>query len=100
MGTTTNSASSASSASSLGTPLYFTGVSTYSGDFQSIIQRAVQIADLPVESLQNQEASVTAQEQALGNLEPAVSALGADVANLGTLAATQGLAASSSDSSV
>jgi len=95
-----NSASNASSASSLSTPLYFTGVSTYSSDFQSIIQRAVQIADLPVESLQNQEANVTAEEEALGNIEPAVSALGTDVTNLGTLAATQGLAASSSDPSV
>lgn len=95
---TASSAASASNPSS--TPLYFTGLSTYSSDFQSIIQRAVQIADLPVQSLQNQEFTVNAQEQALSALEPAVSALGTDVANLGTLASTQGLAASSSDPSI
>lgn len=94
-----NSANSASSASNLSTPLYFTGVSTYSNDFQSIIQRAVQIADLPVQSLETRQAAIGGQEQALNTLEPAVSALGADVTNLGALASTQGLAASSSDSS-
>lgn len=105
MGTTSTSptggsvtASSASNPSS--TPLYFTGVSTYSSDFQSIIQRTVQIADIPVQNLENEQATVTAQEQALSTLEPAVGALGADVTNLGTLASTQGLAATSSDSSI
>jgi flagellar hook-associated protein 2 len=93
-----NSASSATNSSSLSNPLYFTGVSTYSSDFQSIIQRAVQIAEIPVTNLQNEETTVNSQEQALNALEPGVSALGADVTNLGTLASTQGLAASSSDS--
>lgn len=95
---TANSAASASNPAS--TPLYFTGVSTYSSDFQSIIQRAVQIADLPVQSLETQESTVNSQEQALSALEPVVTALGADVTNLGTLASTQGLAASSSDPSI
>jgi flagellar hook-associated protein 2 len=94
---TANSAASLSNPNS--TPLYFTGLSTYSSDFQSIIQRAVQVADLPVQSLENQESTVYAQEQALSALEPAVTAVGTDVANLGTLASTQGLAASSSDPS-
>lgn len=95
---TANSAASASNPSS--TPLYFTGLSTYSSDFQSIIQRAVQIADLPVQSLENQESTVDAQQQALNALQPAVTAVGNDVTNLGTLASTQGLAASSSDPSI
>lgn len=103
MGTTSTTPSSsstgASSASSLSTPLYFTGVSTYSNDFQAIIQRAVQIANLPVQSLQNDESTVNSEEQALNALEPTVTALGNDVANLGTLASSQGLAASSSDPS-
>jgi len=93
-------ASSAPSAASITNPIYFTGLSSYSSDFQSIIQRAVQIADIPVQNLENEEATVSAQATALTSLEPAVSALGADVANLGTLASTQGLAASSSDSSI
>lgn len=95
---TANSAASAANLNS--TPLYFTGLSTYSSDFQSIIQRAVQIADIPVQSLENQESTISAQEEALSALEPAVTAVGNDVTNLGTLASTQGLAASSSDPSV
>ncbi len=96
--TTASSVASASNPSS--TPLYFTGLSTYSSDFQSIIQRAVQVADIPVQSLENQESTVEAQEQALSTLEPAVTAVGNDVTNLGTLASTQGLGATSSDPSV
>ena len=106
MGTTSSTSPSSSSATNAATnssrsnPLYFTGVSTYSSDFQSIIQRAVQIAEIPVTNLQNEEATINSQEEALTSLEPTVSALGADVTNLGTLASTQGLSASSSASTV
>ncbi|HEX5226904.1 MAG TPA: flagellar filament capping protein FliD [Bryobacteraceae bacterium] len=89
-----------SSTNPAATPLYFTGVSTFSNDFQSIIQRAVQIASLPVQSLQNEQSTVNSQQQALTALEPTVSALGTDVANLGSLATSQGLAASSSNASI
>jgi flagellar hook-associated protein 2 len=101
MGTTSGSlgstSSAASSLASTTAPLYFTGLSQFSSDFQSIIQRAVQIADIPVQNLQNEQATNTADENALTALEPTVAALGADVTNLGTLASTQGLSASSSD---
>ncbi len=104
MGTTSSSLGStnnaASSAASTTAPIYFTGLSQFSSDFQSIIQRAVQIADIPVTTLQNQQTTVTAEENALNALEPTVTALGSDVTNLGTLASSQGLAASSSDSSI
>src|SRR5271154_3095215 len=96
MGTTSNGASTVASTTA---PLYFTGLSQFSNDFQSIIQRAVQIADLPVQNLQNQQATNTADENALTALEPTVTALGTDVTNLGALASTQGLSASSSDAS-
>ncbi len=104
MGTTSSSlgsssASSAPSAASITAPIYFTGLSSFSSDFQSIIQRAVQIADIPVTNLQNEQATNTAEYNALTALEPGVSAVGADVMALGTLASTQGLSASSSDSS-
>ena len=104
MGTTSSSlgsssASSAASAASITAPSYFTGLSSFSSDFQSIIQRAVQIADIPVTNLQNEQATNTAEDNALTALEPGVTAVGADVTALGTLASTQGLSASSSDSS-
>jgi flagellar hook-associated protein 2 len=104
MGTTSSSlgstSSAASSAASTTAPIYFTGLSQFSSDFQSIIQRAVQIADIPVQNLQNEQATNTADENALNALEPTVAALGTDVTNLGTLASTQGLSASSSDSNI
>lgn len=100
MGTSSTSPSSAASqAASIAAPIYFTGLSSFSSDFQSIIQRAVQIADIPVTNLQNEQATNTAEQNALTALEPTVSALGTDVANLGSLASSQGLSASSSDSS-
>ncbi len=94
LGSTNNAASSLASTTA---PLYFTGLSQFSNDFQSIIQRAVQIADIPVQNLQNEQATNTADENALTALEPTVAALGTDVTNLGTLASNQGLSASSSD---
>jgi flagellar hook-associated protein 2 len=98
MGTTSTSPSSAASqAASIAAPIYFTGLSSFSSDFQSIIQRAVQIADIPVTNLQNEQTTNTTEENTLTALEPTVSALGADVAALGTLASGQGLSASSSD---
>lgn len=88
------------STSSVSTPLYFTGVSQYSSDFQSIIQRAVQLAQLPITTLQNEETTNTSKIQALQTLSPEVSAVGSDVAALGTLANNQALGATTSNSSV
>ena len=50
--------------------LYFTGLSSYSSDFQSIIQRAVQIAQLPVTKLQNEQTKDHEQEGRASGLEP------------------------------
>ncbi len=95
MGTT----STTPSASNVTAPQYFTGVSTYSSDFQSIIQRAVQIAQLQVTPLQGEVTDNTSKITALQGLEPSVAALGSDVAAVAALASSQGLSASSSDSS-
>jgi flagellar hook-associated protein 2 len=81
-------------------PLVFTGISTYSNDFQTILQRAVSIAQLPVKKLQNEQADNVGKKQALIGLDPSVANLGAAVAALGTVAANQGLTATSSDSSI
>jgi len=89
MGTTSNTGT-----------LYFTGVSTYSADFQQIIQRAVAIAQQPVTALQNQVTTNSSKNASLQALDPDVAALRADVTALGALASSQGLAASSSDPSI
>jgi len=78
---------------------YFTGLSNYSSDFQSIIQRAVSIADVPIQALQSKQTNLMNQKQALIAINPDVASLGSAVAALGTLAANQGVSASSSDSS-
>lgn len=85
--------------SSIGT-LYFTGVSQYSSDFQTILTRAQQIAQLPITALQNQVATNQSESQALDTLDPLVASLGSAVASLGSLAGNGGLAASSSNTGI
>src|ERR1700676_4882566 len=80
-------------------PQYFTGLSTYSSDFQSIIQREVSIQQLPITALQTEQTNNLNQKQALIALNPNVASVGAAIGALGTLAANQGVSASSSDSS-
>lgn len=79
--------------------LYFTGLSSYANDFQSVIQRAVQIAQLPLTKLQNEQTKDMNKKAALVALNPAVSNLGSAVASLGTIASGGSLSATSSDSS-
>lgn len=104
MGTSASSLGSSSSSSSAATiaallaPQTFVGVSQYSGDLQSILTRAVQIADLPVTALQNQDSIMVSKVAALGSLQSYVNSLATDLTNLGTLAQSQALSATSSDS--
>ncbi|MBV8818511.1 MAG: flagellar filament capping protein FliD, partial [Acidobacteriaceae bacterium] len=90
-----------SSTSTVGTgTLSFSGLSSFSSDFQSILQRSVAIAQLPLKSLQNQDSDVLQQKQLLGSLNSAVAAVGSSISALGQLGANQALSASSSDSSL
>ena len=79
------------------TPLTFTGVSTFSNDFQSILTRAVSIAQLPITALQNRQANILQEKQLATSLESAVTDLTASVTSLGNLGSSQGLVGSSSD---
>lgn len=81
-------------------PLVFTGVSQFSSDFQTVLQRAVQIAQLPVQALQNTQTTIQSEQQALTSLEPDLSSVGSAIAALGSLAANGGLEATSSDASI
>lgn len=91
MGTTSTSAL---------TPLTFSGVSNYASDFQSGINRAVSIAQLPITQLQNEESDITTKEQLATSLQSAVATLATTVTNLGNLGTNQGITGSSSDSSL
>ena len=80
-------------------PITFAGVSQYSSDFQSILNRAQSIADLPLQSLQNEQSDLQGEVSAAQSLGSAVSGLTSAVQALGSLGAS-GLVANSSDSSL
>ncbi len=79
------------------TPLQFTGISQFSNDFQTILTRAVSIAQIPVKILQNQQTNILQQKQLTTSLESAMSDLSASVTSLGNIGSSQGLVGSSSD---
>ncbi|MCS7025710.1 MAG: flagellar filament capping protein FliD [Bryobacteraceae bacterium] len=80
------------------TPLTFTGVSSFSEDFQTILNRATQIANLPVKALQNQQKDLLEQKLLVSNLSSAVGALATSLSNLGATSSQKALLATSSDS--
>ncbi len=101
MGTTssTSGSGSTSTTANVFAPLVFTGVSTFSNDFQTILTHAQQVGQIPIQQIQNQQANVLAQKQALIALEPYVSAMTTSLNSLGTLATSQALSASSTNTS-
>lgn len=92
--------SSSSTSSSLFTPLQFTGISQYSSDFQSILSRAVGIAQLPIQQLQQQEATITQQESDLSTVTGDVTAVQSALQALGQLGSGTALTANTSNSGV
>jgi flagellar hook-associated protein 2 len=82
------------------TPLTFTGVSTFSNDFQTIATRAQQISQIPVTQLQNKDSDTLQKKSLLAGLNSAVQGLSDSLAALGNTAAAKGLSAASSDSTV
>ncbi len=78
-------------------PLTFTGVSSFSEDFQTILKRATTIASLPIRALENQQKDLLTQKVLVSNLSQVAGALAASVANLGEVGQSKGLAAISSN---
>src|SRR5262249_41505559 len=79
------------------TPLTFTGISQYSTDFQTILTRAVNIAQIPVKQLQNKDSDVLQRKTLIGGLADAIDRLSTDLKALGDTAQNRALTASSSD---
>ncbi len=79
------------------TPLVFTGVSEFSDDFQAIIDRAVAIASIPLQEMQNEQADLLTKKQLLTDLRVSVADLASAVADLGSLGETRALSATSSN---
>jgi len=82
------------------TPLTFTGVSQFSADFQTIMERAVKIAQLPMQALQNRDADVIQKKALLSGVSAGVSGLASSLEALGRTAQNKALTASSSQPSV
>jgi len=82
------------------TPLTVSGISQYASDFQSILNRAVQVASIPVQQLQNEQSNIQLEAQQASTLGSAAGGVASALAGLGTLGTGKGLVASSSDTSV
>jgi flagellar hook-associated protein 2 len=87
MGSVSSTPSSSTPTSST---LTFTGSSTYSADFQNVLNRAVQLASLPMQAMQSTLTDLTNQESTLAGLSANFSALQTALQAVGT--ATQGSA--------
>jgi flagellar hook-associated protein 2 len=80
------------------TPLVFTGISSYSADFNTVLKRAVAIASLPLQKLQNDDADILSKKTLLGGLTASVASFAASVEELGTVASNRAIVATSSNS--
>lgn len=78
-------------------PLVFSGISSYSQDFQTILQRATTIASFPLEALKNEQADLTTKRQLTSDLNATVAAFQSALQNLADTAGERAISASVSD---
>ncbi len=71
----------------------------YATDFQNILDKAVQTAEVPLTQLQTQDSQVLAEKTALGSLQGTVAALTSSLTALGTDGSSLALGATSSNPS-
>jgi hypothetical protein len=81
-------------------PISFTGLSKFSENFQTILQRSFEVANLPIKNLQTEQTLLLAQREALGELAGAVQALENRFATLGLVGARDALSGTSSNEDV
>jgi flagellar hook-associated protein 2 len=81
-------------------PITFNGSSTYSSAFQQVINRAVDIASLPMEALQTDVTNLTTQQSALSTLGTGFNSLQSAVQQLSTDAAGSPIAQVSDSSAI
>lgn len=98
--TTGSSASSTGDSSSSNSTGIFTGASAYSSEFQNVISRAVALATLPIDLLQDQQTTVSNQETELTTLATDFTAVQSSVTAIQDALGGSGLQTSVSDPSV
>lgn len=91
---------SSTGAAGLITPLTFTGQSTYSAQFQQVIDKAVQIQEIPLDGLADQASDDQNRQSALQSLDQALTSLQSAVTGLQDAVGPQALSANVSDTSV
>ena len=80
-------------------PLTFSGVSTYSADFQKILDRTVAIASQPIAALQREQTNLFQQKSLATGLQTVVEGLATAIGSLGELGTSKALSGSSSNTS-
>jgi flagellar hook-associated protein 2 len=88
-----------STSSSLSTPVTFSGQSTFSSSFEQVLQRAVSIASLPMQELENSVSTLEGQQSDLNTMQSTFGSLQTALQQVAS-AITGEVTASSSDSSV
>lgn len=82
------------------TPLRFTGISSFSDDFQAIVDRTVAIASLPVKTLEAYQQEILSDKIALGSVASAAASLADSLSGLASLRSGGALSVTSSTSKV
>lgn len=77
-------------------PLTFSGVSQFSNDFQTILDRAVRIAQVPIQQLTNKDSDVIQKKTLLSGFTGAVNGLASSLEALSETASKRALTAASS----
>lgn len=90
----------ATSSSSLNSGSYFAGSSSYAAQLQQTITRAVGIASLPMEILQNQQNTLSGQQTELQNLTKSFSSMQSAINSLSNATGLGAYSASIADPSV
>ncbi|MCX6609694.1 MAG: flagellar filament capping protein FliD [Acidobacteria bacterium] len=80
-------------------PLTFTGISQYSQDFQTILQRVTTIASFPLNQLKNEQADIGTKRQLTSELSNSVKLLGDKIKTLRDVAGNRAVSATSSNTS-
>ena len=78
-------------------PLSFTGINEFSDDFQTILDRSVAIAGIPLEEMLTEQTDLLMKKQLLTDLRSVVAGLASAVSGLGSIGENRALGASSSD---
>jgi len=78
-------------------PLTFSGVSSYSADFQKILERTVAIASQPISALQREQTRIFQQKSLATGLQSVIGGLASAISSLGELGTSKALGGTSSN---